>query len=157
MVNKSGFIAGILGLFVLVISEIPIYPPLVLKFYIYSYNEISFYVWGYVLNSTEAYSFLSVPFPENLISLLSWLILCYLTITCILASTKSSNLSSSIKIYSLNVILIIILLILYAIQFVFVFITEFIGLFLNIGVGYYLMVIILILNLVAKKSLKKKE
>jgi len=158
MVNKSGFIAGILSLIILVVAEIPIYPPkFVIKFSIFSYNEISFYVWGYVLASFESYSFLSLSFPENIISLLLWLILCFLTITCIFASIKKSNLSNSIKLYSLNEVLVSILLVIYALQFIFVYITELELLFLNIGVGYYLMVIILILDVMAKKNLKKKE
>ena len=159
MVNKLGFVAGILSLIVLLISEIPIFPPqnIVLKFYIYSYDEIAFYLWGYVLNNSEAYSFLSSSFPESLISLLTWLIFCFLTISNILASTKNSNLSNSIKIYSLNLILIIIVLVIYTLQFVFLYLTAFGLLLSNIGIGYYLMVIILILEIIAKKNLKKKE
>lgn len=159
MVNKSGFISGILSLIVLMISEIPIYLPqnLVLKLYLYTYNDISFYVWGYVLNNSESYSFLSLSYPENLISFSIWLIFLLLTITSIMASPKNSNPSNSIRIYSINIILIIMLLIIYAIQLVFIYLNEIGLLFSNIGVGYYLMGIILILNIIAKKNLKKKK
>ena len=157
MARKSGIIGGIIGLMLTIIAEIPIYQNIVIPLNIYKFNTTSFYIWGFVLSNGEGFSITSLIFPENLLTLIFWLILVFISISSIFASPKKSNPNNSLKLYNLNILFSSILLIVYTIQLVVTNLSNLIVIFTNIGIGYYLLLIILILNLMAKSSLKKVE
>ena len=157
MARKSGIIGGILGFMLALIAKIPIYQNLIFSLNIYKFNTTEFYFWGIVLGNGESYSIVSLSFPENLITLAFWLILVFISLNSIFASPKKSTTNNSLKLYNINISLISLLMIIYAIQLIITNLTNLMAIFVNIGSGYYLLTLILILNSIAKSSLKKEE
>jgi len=159
MARKSGIIGGIIGFVLALIAEIPIFPPqnIVIPLNIYKFNTTEFYTWGFVLGNGEGFSITSLLFPENILTLTFWLILIFISLSSILASVKKSNPNNSLKLYNLNILFSSILLVIYAIQLLVTNLSNLGAIFMNIGIGYYLLVVILILNTMAKGTLKKEE
>jgi len=157
MARKSGMIGGIIGFMLVLIAKIPIYQNLVLSLKIYNYSSTEFYIWGIVLGNGEGFSSSSLIFPENLLALIFWLILIFISLSSIFASPKNSLPSNSLKLYNLNIFFIAILLIIYAIQIIITNLSNIGAIFFNIGIGYYLLALILVLNMIAKSTLKKGE
>lgn len=157
MARKSGIVGGIIGFMLAIIAEIPIYQNIVISFNIYKFNSIYYYIWGVVLPSGKGYSITSLNFPENLITLNFWLILIFISVSSIFASAKKSKPNNSLKLYNLNILFSSILIIVYAIQLIVTNLSNLMIIFLNIGIGYYLLLLFLILNLMAKSKLKKLE
>jgi hypothetical protein len=157
MARKSGIIGGIIGFVLALIAEIPIYQNIVISLKIYSFNSTEFYIWGIVLNNGGGFGLLTLIFPENIIALTFWLILIFVSFNSIFASPKKSNPSNSLKLYNLNTLLTSILLIVYAIQIITTNFSNIGATFFNIGIGYYLLALILVLNMISKNTLKKGE
>ena len=123
----------------------------------YKYNTKNYYIWGVVLSNGEGFGIASLNYPENLLTLVFWLILVFISISSIFASLKKSNPNNSLKLYNLNILFSSILIIVYAIQLIVTNLSNLMVIFMNIGIGYYLLLIILILNMMAKSTLKKVE
>lgn len=157
MARKSGIIGGIIGFMLSIIAKIPIYQNIVIPLNIYIFNSTEYYIWGIVLNTGEGFSITSLLFPEILLALTFWLILIFISISSIFASPKKSIPNNSMKLYNLNILFSSILVILYAIQIIVTNLSNLEVIFMNVGVGYYMLITILILNLMAKNTLKKEE
>ena len=157
MARKSGIIGGIIGFVLALIAEIPIYQNFVISLKIYSYNSTGFYIWGIVLSNDEGFGLLSLNFPENLIALTFWVILIFISLSSIFASPKKSIPNNSLKLYNLNILFTAILLIIYGIQIIITNLSNIGAIFFNIGIGYYLLALILVLNMIVKSKLKKGE
>ena len=158
MAIKSGIFAGILALILAFIAEIPIYPPenLILSFKIFAFENIDFYFWGYILNGGTIITTLIGTIPESFISLCIWLMIFLVGVSSIMASTKKAKFNNSLKLFKINILLSSLILIIFGIIIFFLVLVN-IALFFNvIGFGYYFTLIILILNLFALRSLKKK-
>ncbi|MBA7680863.1 hypothetical protein ES703_89184 [subsurface metagenome] len=158
MAIKSGIFAGILALIIAFIAEIPIYPPenLIMSFKIFASENINFYFWGYILNGGTIITTLIGLIPESFISLCIWLMIFFIGVSSIMASTKKSKFNNSLKLFKINILLSSLILIIFGIIIFFLVLVN-IAFFLNvIGFGYYFTIIILILNLFALRSLKKE-
>ena len=158
MARKSGIFGGIIGFILALVAEIPLIPAqgITLSFNFYEYNTSQFYIWG-VLIDGEVFGITSLVYPENLITLFMWLVLVYVSLSSIFASFKKANIMNSLKFYNLNIAFISILLILFAIQIILSNLSNLAMIFIKIGLGYYLLLLILVLNSIAKSSLKKGE
>ena len=158
MARITGIAGGIMGFILLMIADIPLSPDrsVILPLSIYSYNTTRYYLWGFIVNNNEVFSFSSLNFPENLLTLTFCLIIIYISIVSIIASLKQTNPNNSIKLYNLNIFLSFILLLLYTIQILMANLSNLILLLSKIGIGYYLLVLVLVLNSMAKGALKKE-
>ena len=157
MAIKSGIFAGILALVLAFIAEIPIYPPenLIMSFKIFASENIDFYFWGYILNGGTIVTTLIGLIPESFISLCIWLMIFFIGISSIMASTMKAKFNNSLKLFKINILLSSLILIIFGIIIFFLVLVN-IASFLNVvGFGYYFTIIILILNIFALKSLKK--
>ena len=158
MTRESGIIAGILALLLTFISQLPIYPPegLILDLSIFSVDNTSYYYWGYITGNTGT-TLIKKPSPENLAALAIWILILTISILSIMASTTKSNVLNSSKIYNLNILLSVFLLFIHGFIIVMVIYPEFELIITTIGYGYYLTLLILILNIVALKGLKTEK
>jgi len=157
MAIKSGIFAGILALVLAFIAEIPIYPPenLIMSFKIFASENIDFYFWGYILNGGTIVTTLIGLIPESFISLCIWLMIFFIGISSIMASTMKAKFNNSLKLFKINILLSSLILIIFGIIIFFLVLVN-IASFLNVvGFGYYFTIIILISNIFALKSLKK--
>jgi len=152
MARKSGIFGGIIGFVLAFVAKIPIYQNIVISLNIYKFKTTEFYVWGIPSNG-EGFSINS----ENLVTLTFWLFLFFISLSSIFASPKKSIRNNSLKLYNLNILFLSIMLIVYAIQILVTNLSNLGVIFMNIGAGYYAIGIILILNLMAKSTLKKEE
>ncbi len=157
MALKSGIIAGIIALLLAFITEIPIYPPnnWFLSFKIFSFEKTDFYFWGYLLNGEIAFTSTLGFLPESLVSVSIWLIIFLIGLNSIMASTTKANFNNSLKLFKINILLSILILTIYGVIIYFLVITDINSIFTVIGFGYYFIVLVLILNIFAKKYLKK--
>ncbi|MEE9379347.1 MAG: hypothetical protein V3V33_15085 [Candidatus Lokiarchaeia archaeon] len=157
MAIKSGIFAGILALILAFIAEIPIYPPenLIMSFKIFSSENIDFYFWGYILNGGTTVTTLIGLIPESFISLCIWLMIFFIGVSSIMASTKKAKFSNSLKLFKINILLSSLILIIFGVIILFLVLVNITFFFNVVGFGYYLTIIILILNIFALKSLKK--
>jgi len=156
MVKKSGIIAGIISLVLAIISKIPIFPPenWELDFNIFSINNVKIYFWGYSVNN-NGFSLVNLHPPENIIAVILFLIIILIGLNSIMASFTKSNIIHSLKLYRVNIILIIFLLVIFGINIIILSLPNFVTFFSVVGLGYYLTILILILNFITIKSLKK--
>lgn len=157
MVIKSGIFAGILALILTFIAEIPIYPPedLILSFKLFASENIDFYFWGYKIDNGVIITTLIGSIPESFISLCLWLIIFLIGVSSIMASTKKAKLNNSLKLFKINILLSSLILIVFGLIIFFIILVN-ITSFLNVvGFGYYFIIIILILNIIALKKLNK--
>jgi len=161
MARKTGIFAGIMAFILAFIHEIPIFPPgnFLLNFHIFTLDNVYYYYWGYVINGTTGYSSIALLPIENLFALLIWLMIFLIGLISIMASTTKARFSNSIKLYKISILLILLLLSIFGIIIIFSILEELlvdIFVFLNVfGLGYYMLIIILILNIIALKKLKK--
>jgi hypothetical protein len=158
MVIKSGVFAGIFALILAFIAEIPIYPPndLIISLKIFSFNDTDFYYWGYILNNGMAFTSTLGFVPESLISVSIWLILILIGLNSIFASTKKALINNSLKLFKINILLTVLFLTVFGIIIFFLILTDISSGLNVIGVGYYFIILILILNILALRTLKKK-
>jgi len=71
-----------------------------------------------------------------------------------MASTSKANLNNSLKLFKLNILLLILILIIFSWMGVTLILEDLDSLFDIIGLGYYLTISILILNIIAVKKVK---
>ncbi|MHA1149044.1 MAG: hypothetical protein ACTSR8_12470 [Promethearchaeota archaeon] len=158
MARKSGIIAGIFALLLTFLSQVPIYPPeeLYLDLTLFSIDNIYYYYWGYT-SGNKGTTLIKSPFPENLVALAIWLLILIIGILSIMGSTTKSNILKSSKIYKLNILLLVLLLFIYGFIVVVLIYPKFELIIITLNYGYYLTLLILILNIVALKSLRNKK
>ena len=156
MAIKSGITAGVFALLLAFIAVIPIYPPnnWVLSFKIFSFENTDFYFWGYVINGSQAVTTTLGFLPESLISVSLWLIILLIGVSSIMASTKKAKFNNSLKLFKINILMSVLFLTLFSLIIFFVALND-LSLILNvIGFGYYFIIVIFILNILALKTLK---
>ena len=158
MAIKKGIIAGVIALILAFIAEIPIFPPnnLVLNLKIFSFESTDFYIWGYI---TNRFAFTSIIgfIPESFISIAIWLILILIGLNSIMASTKKAKFNNSLKLFKINILLSVLFLTIFSLVIFFLILDDFTPILNVIGFGYYFIILILILNIFALKSLKKEN
>ena len=154
---KSGIFAGIIAYIVAFIYEIPIYPPenWVIDFKIFTFKNADFYFWGYVTNENIVLTSIIGFLPESLISIIIWLMVFYIGLSSIMASTSKAKSVNSLKLFKINILLLILLLSIFGIIIVILILEDLNSLFNIIGLGYYLTITVLILNIIALKKAKK--
>ena len=159
MIIKKGIIAGIIALMVAFIAEIPIFPPnnLVLNLKIFSFESTDFYIWGYITYSGSAFTSTIGFIPESLISITVWLMLIMIGLNSIMASTKKAKFNNSLKLFKINILISVLFLTIYSLVIFFLVFDNFTIILNVIGFGYYFIILILILNILALKRLKKKN
>jgi len=158
MTIKSGIFAGILALIVAFMSEIPIYPPenWVISFRILAFDNIEIFFWGYLIDGIIPVTTVWGYIPEALISVCLWLIIFFIGLSSILASTTKAKVNNSLKLFKINILLLSIILIVFGIIIFFLLLEDIVSFFNVIGFGYYFIIVILILNIIALKNLKKE-
>lgn len=158
MVIKTGIFAGFISLILAFIAEIPIFPPnnLVLNLKIFSFESTDFYFWGYI---TDGFAFTSTIgfIPESLISIVIWLILLLIGLNSIMASTKKAKFNNSLKLFKINILFSVLFLTIFSLVIFFLILDDFTSTLNVIGFGYYSIILILILNIFALKTLKKGD
>ncbi|MFX0001269.1 MAG: hypothetical protein ACFE9Q_12035 [Candidatus Hodarchaeota archaeon] len=154
---KIGIIAGIFALLLAFIAKIPIYPPenLVLSFNIFTIDNLEYFFWGYLVNGTTAYTAVGGSISEVIISTSIWLMIFYIGLSSIFASTNKAKLHNSIKLFKINILLLSIILLIFGIIIFFILLVDFALFLYVIGFGYYFIIIILILNVTSLKILKQ--
>jgi len=159
MARKTGVLAGILALLIAFITKIPIYPPLDLEinFMMMVNSNTEYYIWGYVVNEIISSSAINLQFPENIIGILLWSLVIFIGISSIMASTRKAKFKNSLTLYSLNILFCIFIISIYSIIIILTTWNAIIQFFYAAGLGYYLLIIILILNIIALKFLKKSN
>jgi hypothetical protein len=159
MARKTGILGGILALLIAFIANIPIYPPanIEINFLIFTNNNTAYYIWGYVSNNLLSFSPLTAQFPENLIGIFIWGLMVFLGLSSIMASVKKANFENSMKLYWLNILCSIFVSVVYTIIIILTIWENLILFFYTAGIGYYLLIIILGLNIIALHYLKKSE
>jgi len=161
MARKTGIIAGIIALMLAFIYKFPLFPPegLELYFTIFTHQGVEYYFWGYINRAGQASSSIILQSPENLVALAVWLIIFTIGLISIMASTTKAKITNSLKLYRINLVFIILLLFIYAWNILILNLNNFPSIFYPIfeilGLGYYLLIVILILNILALKKLKK--
>ncbi|MHA2008334.1 MAG: hypothetical protein ACXABO_04175 [Promethearchaeota archaeon] len=158
MGKKSGIFAGVIALTLALLYQIPIYPPnyWAIDFKIFSIQNINFYFWGYVINGTTAFTQFIGQIPESLISILIWLMIFFVGLSSIMASTKKSNKTNSLRLFRINTLFLVLILSIYGAVIIFLLLNDLSIILDVIGLGYYLTILILVLNLVSLKQLKKE-
>lgn len=154
----SGIVAGVIALILALLYQIPIYPPnyWALDFKIFSSENTYFYFWGYVIDGKIASTSLIGQIPESLTSILIWLMIFFVGLSSILASSKKSKKVNSLRIFRINILFLTLILSIFG-MIIIVLLIEDLSLILNIiGLGYYLIILILVLNIVSLKQLKKE-
>ncbi len=157
MALKSGIFAGIIAFIIAFIAEFPIYPPenWVINFKLFSLHKTNFYYWGYTTNGHGVFTPLLGSIPECLISVCFWSFIFIIGLNSIMASTSKANLNNSLKLFKLNILLLILILIIFSWIAVTLILEDFSSFFDIIGLGYYLTISVLILNIIAVKKVKK--
>ncbi|MFX1570775.1 MAG: hypothetical protein ACFFCV_20750 [Promethearchaeota archaeon] len=157
MTIKSGIVAGIFTLILSFVAKIPIYPPenLELSFSIFILNNLECYSWGYLINGNMAYTAVGGNISEVIISAGIWIMFFYIGICSIFASTNKVKLSNSIKLFQINILLLSIILLIFGIIIFFILLMNFALFLYVVGFGYYFTIMILLLNIIALKTLKK--
>jgi hypothetical protein len=157
--RKTGILGGILALLIAFIAKIPIYPPtnIEINFLIFVNNNTAYYIWGYVSNDLLTFSPLIAQFPENLIGIFIWGLIVFVGVSSIMASGRKAKSENSLKLYWLNILCSIFVLLLYTIIILLTILGNLLHFFYTAGLGYYLILLILILNIIALHYLKKSE
>ncbi|MFO7795814.1 MAG: hypothetical protein ACQERB_13370 [Promethearchaeati archaeon] len=159
MVRKTGILAGVLALLIAFISKIPIYPPIDLEinFMMMVKSNTEYYIWGYVVNEIISSSTINLQFPENIIGIFLWSMVIFIGISSIMASIKKAKFKNSLTLYNLNVLFCILIITIYSIIILTITWNAIIEFFYTAALGYYLFIIILILNIIALRFLKKSN
>jgi hypothetical protein len=160
MARKSGIFAGIIMLFITFIYKIPTFfiENVQIHFTIFSNANIDYCLWGYASTNT-GFTSIIISYPESYVALLVFLIALFIGIISIMASTTKAKILHSLILYRLNMILILLLLFLFGLIAIFLNLNNIVAVFFPffevLGLGYYLLILVLILNIVAMKKLKK--
>ncbi|MGV9173928.1 MAG: hypothetical protein ACOC44_17220 [Promethearchaeia archaeon] len=161
MARKTGIFAGILALIVAFIQKIPIYPEenISLIFYIFMDENIEHYIWGYLINGNKAFTLIRGGFPENLVAIMMWVFAFFIGLSSIMASTTKATYKYSAKLYRLNLLLLLFLVGIYTTVLITIHLGNLeeilISVLSSLGPGYYSLVLCIILNALAIRSLNK--
>ena len=159
MARKSGIFAGIIMLIITFIYKIPTFfiPNVDIHFTMFTYDYIDYCLWGYG-SFNSGYSSIILSYPESYATILIFLIAVFIGVISIMASTSKANILHSLVLYRLNIILIVLLLMIYGILAIFLNLNDIISVLIPnfgvLGLGYYLLILVLILNIIAMKKLK---
>lgn len=159
MARKTGIFGGFIALLLAFVYEIPLYPPenWALNLRIFRLDNIDYYFWGYVYRNQAHTSITARPW-ENLVALSLWIIILLIGLILIMASTTKAKPTNSLKLCKVSIVLVILLLFIYTSIIVLTGLSTIGQLFLNVlGLGYYLMILILILNIIALKKISKEN
>ena len=159
MTRKSGVFAGIIMLIITFIYKIPtfIFENLVIEFKLLSYDNLDYLFWGYATKSS-GFTPITLSYPESYVALLIWLMAVFIGLISIMASTTKATVANSLVLYRINIALIILLLSIYGTLAIFLNLQNILAVFFPffevLGLGYYLLILVLILNILALKKLK---
>ncbi len=160
MARKSGIFAGIIMLIITFIYKIPsfFFEKLEIHFTLITHDNIDYCLWGYA-STNSGFTSIIISYPESYVALLIFLIALFIGLISIMASTTKAKILHSLILYRLNIILITLLLILYGLIAVFLNLNNILAVLIPnfeiLGLGYYLLLMVLILNIIAMKKLKK--
>jgi len=156
--KKLGMIGGLIAFFLAFFSEIPVYIPegWVIDFKIFTLSDTEFYFWGYLINQNKSYSSLLLQFPENIFALTIWVSITLIGLILIMASTKRAKFSNSKLLFKISILLIMYLITLFSIIILIQLIIDITKIFVVLGLGFYLTLGILIINIFTLRSLKKE-
>jgi hypothetical protein len=160
MARKSGITAGIIMLIITFIYKIPIFviENFEISFKLFSNGNIDYCLWGYAAGNS-GFTSISTSYPESYAALFIFLTAFFIGLISIMASTTKAKVVHSLVLYRLNIALIILLLVIFGYLTTLLNINNILGIFFPIvevlGLGYYLLILVLILNIIALKKLKK--
>ncbi len=159
MARKIGIIIGIIALILSFIGTIPIYPTenIEINFNIFKMNNVEYFLWGYVNIDNSSFSSMLLHFPESTIGILLWGLMLIIGLNSIMTSTSKTKYNNAIKANALNILFSAFLISFYTINIIILASGNLITDFGEVGLGYYLLIIILILNIVALKLLRNSE
>ncbi len=155
MSRKSGIFGGIIALLLALMYELPLYPPMniSLNFKLFTYENMNFFFWGVLNNHKEASTFVTSKPPENFIAIMLWATIFIIGVSSIMASTTRAKVVNSIKLYQINIVLLAMLLFIYGTTVLFLYSKNLAIIFTEVfGIGYYLLFLVLILNIIALKK-----
>lgn len=158
MTIKSSFFGGIIALLLAFIAQIPILPQnnIIITFELFTLNNARFYFWGY-LTQNEAFTPILAHFPENLIGIFFWISIFYIGISSMMGSTSRADNYNSLILFKINIILLVGIISIFGIILIFVLFQNILSIFMTAGLGFWLLFLILISNILGLKSVKKKE
>ncbi len=154
--RKAGFIGGLLSIILAFVVEFPFSfsnetTNSILRFSILIIDDVEYFSWGYISNNI-GFTSLSFNSIENYIALSIWFLIFLPGLFGIMGSSPKSIPEHSKKIFKLNVLFISIVLLIYTFDYIFMVIPSSIPGFF--GFGYYLLYLILILNIIGVKIRK---
>lgn len=155
--RKTGFIGGLLSMILAFVVEFSFSfsngtANSIFRFSILVIDNVEYFSWGYISNNI-GFTSLSFNSIENYIALSIWLLIFLPGLFGLMASSPKSIPKHSKKLFKLNILFISINLLIYTIDYIFMVIPGSIPGFF--GFGYYLLYLILILNIIAIKIMKK--
>lgn len=155
--RKTGFTAGFLSVIIAFIAGVPFSLSnetvnSIFNFSILIINNVEYFSWGYISNDI-GYTSLGFSSIENFIAISIWLLFFLTGLFGIMASSPKSNPKHSKKLYKFNILFILLILFIYTLDYIFVIFNSLSTAFF--GFGYYLLYIILVLNIISIKILKK--
>ena len=156
----TGIIAGFLTFLITFFYKVPIPILTSMPIYVFSFNEVDFTFWGQIHQNTgEVINYLTLQIPENLLALAIFLIMILIGTISIMASTTKAKVTNSLKLYRINILLIVLILFIYGWNIAILYPNSIWALFIPlaapVGLGYHILLIILILNILALRKLNK--
>lgn len=133
---------------------------IVLDFKILGLDQGDVYFWGnliYENGNIEATSALFDPFPENIIGILLWTLIILIGIISFISSGKRLELNNAKKLYNINLIFLLFLFALYSVVIISTSLSNPMIIFMKIGLGYYCIIVIILLNYIPKRKLTKSK
>ena len=152
MIRKLGYLSGVLAFLIALVGIIPIAPAenLKISFSIFSIDTSEYCIWGSIQNGISSLNSINLNFPENLIGIFIWILIIFIGISSIITSLSKTKLNHVFRLYSINILISSFLLTIYSIIIlVLLDWNDFLSLFSIIGLGYYLILIILIINIIS--------
>ncbi len=155
--RKTGFAAGFLSIILAFIAGVPFSfsnetANSILNFSILIINNVEYFSWGYISDNI-GYTSLGFNSIENFIAISIWLLFALPGLFGIMASSPKSIPEHSKKLFKLNVLFIFLILFIYTLNWILIIFTSSSSAFF--GFGYYFQYIILVLNIISIKILKK--
>ena len=118
-------------------------------------DGMDFYFWGFI-NGPVSFSYMEANFPSNIPFLLLWLLILSVGVILIMASIRGSIPSNSFILYIITVIILTSFLIYYGYWIIITIYQSSGELSKTIGLGYYLIMLILFLDFISLISIKKE-
>ncbi|MBN1215206.1 MAG: hypothetical protein JXA99_07150 [Candidatus Lokiarchaeota archaeon] len=160
MNRKIGYISSILAFLIALISIIPISPEnnLKISFNIFSIDNSEYYIWGTIENGISSLNSMNMNFPENLMAIFLWILIIFIGISSIITALSNTKSNNIFKLYSLNILISTFLITVYTIiVFTLLDWNDFLFIFSILGLGYYLILVILLLNILSLHFFKKSD